>query len=451
MPLRIPGLRKTLRAIPVLCLALLLISCGNYNPSQSQGSSKLTLRAFVSNPLHPTATGAGVPALDIVDASKDLLSPFTVSLLGSLPDAGMMALSPDKARTLVYSPSNNQLATIDNSTETTAAGSSTITLPGRTESIFIASDNKTAFVAVPGAAVNGQPSGVVERIDISRGAITATVPIPAAHFLAPSPDGNRILVFSDNSNLVTVLSPALLGNAGGGSTQQPCTTAQAAVCTIVGFDRPVAGLFESGGGTAYVMNCGGECGGTAASVAFVDMSQNPPAVTTTVPVPAATVGLLKAGTLYVAGTPPFPLDDCAGVTTAATSCGRLSIIDISGGAVINSTPLPIADGRHDHLQMGSNGRLFIGSHGCTNVTIPGGEIRGCLSIVNTASGDNAPSSIVAPPQAGDVTGLEPIPNRNVVYVCQGGGLEIYDTTTDKQQATQVKIVGQAIDVKVVDF
>jgi len=440
-----------LRAIPVLPISLLLISCGNYNSTQNQRNSQVKLRAFVSNPLQPTISGAGFPALDIVDASKDLMSPFTVSLLGSVPDAGMMALSPNKARTLVYSPSNNQLVTINNSTESPASGVSAVTLPGRTESVFIASDNKTAFAAVPGAIVNGQPSGVVERIDISRGAITATVPIPAAHFLALSPDGNRILVFSDNSNLVTVLSPALLGSPGAGSTQQACGAAQTAVCTIAGFDRPVGAVFDAGGGTAYVMNCGGECGGTASGVAFLDLSQSPPAVTATVPVPGATVGWLNAGTLYVAGTPPFPLNDCAGVTTAATSCGRLSVIDISGASVINATPLPIADGHHDRMQMGSNGQLFIGSRGCSSVIIAGGEVRGCLSIVNTASGEITESSIVAPPQAGDVTGIEPIPHRNVVYVCQGGGLEIYDTTTDKLQATQVKVVGQAIDVKVVDF
>jgi hypothetical protein len=39
----------------------------------------------------------------------------------------------------------------------------------------------------------------------------------------------------------------------------------------------------------------------------------------------------------------------------------------------------------------------------------------------------------------------------VVYVVQGGELQIYDTATDKLQATQIDINGQAIDVKVVDF
>ena len=89
--------------------------------------------------------------------------------------------------------------------------------------------------------------------------------------------------------------------------------------------------------------------------------------------------------------------------------------------------------------------MFVGSRSCSNVT-SSTETRGCLAIFDTAN-----SKVTIPPQNGDVTGIEPIPNRNVVYVCQGGGLQIYDTTTDQLQTTQVNIVGQAIDVKVVDF
>ena len=432
-------------------MALLLSSCGSYNPSQGgQTQSQVRTRVFVSNPLNPLLSGVGSPALNIVDASVDLLSFFTVSLLGTVPDAGMMVLSPNRARSLVFSPSSNQIAVIDNSTEAPAAGVSAISLPGPTASMLVASDNKTAFVAVPSAPVSGRPAGVVERINLTNGNVTATVPIPGAHFLAASPDSNQILVFSDNSDSLTLLSPSLLAN-GGGNPQSPCTASAVAVCTIAGFDRPVGATFDNGGITAYVMNCGPECGGSAAGVAFLDMSQNPPVVTTTVSVPAATVGLLSGGTLYVAGTPLSPLNDCAGVTTASTTCGRLSVIDVAGAAVTNSTPIAIADGYHDRMQMGANRQLFIGARSCTNVNISGGEIRGCLTIVNTTSGSLAQSGIVVPPQTGDVTGIEPIPNRNVVYVCEGGGMQIYDTTTDKLQPTQVSIVGQAIDVKVVDF
>jgi hypothetical protein len=49
-----------------------------------------------------------------------------------------------------------------------------------------------------------------------------------------------------------------------------------------------------------------------------------------------------------------------------------------------------------------------------------------------------------------VTGIQPISNRSVVYVCQGGGLFIYDTISDALQTTQLAFQGQAIDVKLVD-
>ena len=73
------------------------------------------------------------------------------------------------------------------------------------------------------------------------------------------------------------------------------------------------------------------------------------------------------------------------------------------------------------------------------------EVRGCLSIFDTKTSD-----VHLPPVNGDVTSLQPIPMRNVVYVVQAGELQIYDTTTDTLQSRQVDILGQAIDVKVVD-
>ena len=100
------------------------------------------------------------------------------------------------------------------------------------------------------------------------------------------------------------------------------------------------------------------------------------------------------------------------------------------------------------MQMGANGQLFVGSRHCTNVNIAGGEVRGCLAIVNTAS-----LAVVVAQQNGDVTGIEPITNRNVVYVCEGGALHVFDTTTDALQTNpqQPNVVGQAIDVKLADF
>jgi hypothetical protein len=100
--------------------------------------------------------------------------------------------------------------------------------------------------------------------------------------------------------------------------------------------------------------------------------------------------------------------------------------------------------------MGANIQLYIGARTCTNINVPAsgsspGEVRGCLSILDTGK-----SSVVIPPATGDVTGIQAISRRSVVYVVQGGALQIYDTTTNQLQKTQVNIVGQAIAVLQID-
>jgi hypothetical protein len=105
--------------------------------------------------------------------------------------------------------------------------------------------------------------------------------------------------------------------------------------------------------------------------------------------------------------------------------------------------------------MAPNNQLFIASRGCTNViatsTTPA---RGCLSVLNTGGG-----TVYTAAQNGDVTGIQPILNRSVVYVCEGGAFAIYDTALDlgtqgqlkPQTTTEITIVGQPVDVKLVDF
>jgi hypothetical protein len=55
-------------------------------------------------------------------------------------------------------------------------------------------------------------------------------------------------------------------------------------------------------------------------------------------------------------------------------------------------------------------------------------------------------------QSFDVTGLQPISNRSVIYVVQGGELDIFDTTTDAVATgiTAIDVVGKAFDVVQID-
>ena len=436
-------MKRTLIALAVSLLACaLLISCGGGYSSGSLPPSGLTFRAFVSNPLHVGPTGGIFPALQIVNATTDVESNLGVALSSALPDAGMMVLSPDKKRTLVVSPSSARIAVVDNATEKVTTS---ISLPGNTQSLFVWTDNTSAFVAIPSAPIQGQAAGGVGKFNIVTAAVTATIPVPSAHYLVSSPTGNQILVFSDNSNAVTLLFPGLLTTGSQTNTQVPCPGVPIAACAVSGFDRPVWGVFSTDGTTAYIFNCGRECGGSSnASIVPLNMGTLVPGTPIQLIsgglVGGATTGLLSGNLLYVAGTPS---SIACGMGSAAATCGVLSVIDTTSSSVTTAVLIP--DGYHNGMQMGANGQLFIGSQTCTNVTTST-ETRGCLAIYDTVR-----SLVVVPPETGDVTGIEPIPNRSVVYVCQGGGMQIYDTKTDLLQTTQVNIVGQAIDVLVVDF
>ena len=435
-------------AILLLAAAsVILVSCGNnYNNNQNTGlpteANPATIRVhvFVSNPLFPVNTSA-VPVLNVVDGQRDLLSPGVVSVGATSPTPGMMVLFPNKRFTFVFSASNNALGVVNNASQSisqgTGGGSQSFTLPGFTESVVVAPDNATGFAAIPSAPVTGQAPGVVQVLNVSTATVSATIPIPGAHYLVQSHNGNRILVLGGSPNTVTVLTPSAIG-----TSTDPRQDVQSPL-----FDHPVWGVFSSDDSTAYILNCGPECGGTTASITLLDTNSNLPGPT--IPVDAGTVGLLSGNTLFVAGTKPGA-NTCAGSTTPtmATTCGEVSVVDL--GAMTVSATATITDGYHNLIQMGANNQLFIGARTCTSIKVPAsgsasGEVRGCLSIFDTSK-----STVVIPPVAGDVTGIQPISRRSVVYVVQSGDLSIYDTTTDKLQTTQVDIIGQAVDVLQVD-
>ena len=472
MFLGIPGLKKGLHCLFFAAVLLGELACNNYNNSNPYNNTTITtgssfpLTAYVSNPVQPNGFGGGSPALDILDASKDLLSVSTIalaSLSASVAGAGMMVESPQHDRTLVLSPTDHKLAIVSNTQQFV---SSAVTLAGSTESFFVWSDNVTAFVAEPNAATPGLSPGAVERVSLATARVTATIPVPGAHYIVPSPNGKTLLVFSDNSDSITMITPSLIGVNGQSDTVAPCSSMQAAACSLNGaFDRPVWAVFSGSGNAAYILNCGEQCGGTGAgacltftsctTVAALDMTQTPPVITGSAGVPAATIATLQGSSLFVVGTPSSAADNaCTGITTAAASCGRLTVVDV--GAMTAATPLVITDGYHNRIQITPTGQLFIGSRGCSNVNVAGGEQRGCLTIVNSTAANVAQTNVIAPPDNGDVTGIEPIPGRSVVYLCEGGQLRIYDTTTDKLQQfpppkTQPGIPGTAVDVKVVKF
>ena len=351
-----------------------------------------------------------------------------------------MTLTPDRTILLAFDSVTNNVEVV-NAARGSLAGS--IPLAGPTTSMVALASN-SGYAAVPAAPMIGAPAGAVEVLNLSGGGITATIGIPSAQTVVSSPDGTHLLVFSNDSNALTVVFPLLV------NTGNPVTA------TVPGFDRPVYGVFSSDGSTAYILNCGPECaGGTAsASVQALDMTTLA-LVGAPVAVDGATIGWLSGSTLYVAGTSTTN-NLCTGQATAATTCGRLDTVDIGSMTVTGSAV--ITNGYHNRIDMSINGQLFIGALTCTdvgNVNNPQGEVRGCLSIYNTTNG-----AVVIPPDNGDVTGLQSFTTRDVVYVAEGGNLRVYDTLTDSllvestnniTETGTIIITGYIIDVKAIDF
>ncbi|HST11686.1 MAG TPA: hypothetical protein VLL05_15025 [Terriglobales bacterium] len=434
--------------LPVACalLSLIMIACSSGSKTTAT-TTGLKFRAAVSQDVQGVIFGG----LILINAEKDLRAP--IQPIGPSFKPGMLVESNDHKFTLAVSSTFDAIEVMDNVKE--AISLSDLALPGATESVVISPDNTTAYAAVPTAPVagGGTTGGIVIASLAATTTTTSTLPVPGAHFVIQSGDGSQLLVFSDNSDAVTVVSPF---NILPGQKNDTCNppAPDPVVCQVVsGFDRPVAGFFSSDNTQAWILNCGPECGGVQASVQTLDLHDpaNPVAGVPT-PIPGgATVGLIKGQTLYVAGNPPVGSNTCAGgPTTSAITCGRLTIVDLTSLSATAVQPAEvIPDGYHNKIDISGNGQLFVGSSNCSNVVPvnPGDEQRGCLAILNTNNGN-----LIIPPDNGDVTGLQPITNRTVFYVVEGGQLRIYDTTTDKiYTVASINILGNAVDVKLIDF
>jgi hypothetical protein len=429
-------LKKSALLFAVLVVASLgFVSC-NGGPHLILPPSKLTERVLASQSASTPTAAAG---LIIIDGQIDTLVRGGIT---AGPSPGLMAMSPDRSVLLAFSSTaNSNMVEIVNTIKESNTGG--VQLTGTTTSMAVPNAS-VGYAAVPSAPINGQPAGGVVQMNLTSGGVTATFSVPNAQTVVSNPGGTQLLVFSNDSDSFTIVYPLLLNTGNPISVTVPACTG----C------RPVNAIFSSDGSTAYILNCGTECfGGAPPSVQILNASATLPTLGAPVAVDGATIAFLSSSTLYVAGNSQTN-NLCTGETTAATTCGRLDLVDLGSMTVTSSAV--ITDGYHDRIDMSINGQLFIGSYGCTNignVESPQGEVRGCLSIFNTTN-----SAVVIPPDNGDVTGLQGFTSRDVEYVAEGGRLRVYDTLIDSlipnnQYISEGTIIvtGSIADVKAVDF
>ena len=414
-------LNSHLSQVCIALLAILIVGCGgsgSSSASQTVPLSGVSKRALVSN------VQAGL--INIIDAKNDILN--TKTLAGS----SVTKLITANGFTIGMDGAGSQVVIIDNSTEV----ATNAPLGDQPFDIAISPDGTTAWAAE-------RNFGFVQSVDTTTFIASPVIGLLEARRLVMSPNGTKLLVFPDPQ---AVIPP----NTHSFTVVDTATKTAQVITDNVNLDEPFTAVFGNSETQVFVMNCGAECGGTAASVTFVDFTGGGKSVSPAVPVPGATVGLLSGTNLYVAGTPQT--GNVAGCTL--TRCGALTVLNVSTPTAITAgAPVPITDGLHEKLALTSTGRVYVGASGCTVQAGTGANsVRGCLSIFNTST-----SAVTFPEESSfrlnfDVTGFQPITKRNIIYVVQGGALDIFDTNADAVATgiTPIDIIGKAGDVVQID-
>ncbi len=400
----------------VASLALAMAGCGSSTSNNTPKPTGLKKRVLLSN------TNAGT--VTVMDAQKDT---FSTKVLGVSSPTKMLTAG---GTTIAMDNVSSLITVIDNTTET-------VTFPSpigdQPFDIAISPDGKNAWAAM-------RNFGFVQSVDTTTGVARPVLRIGNARRLVMSPKGTKLLVFRDPQGQVPPNTSTFF-------VVDTATSAVQVVTDATHLDQPFTAVFNGSETQAFILNCGAECGGTNASVTFADFT-NPTATFAPVlpiSVPGATVGLMNGSNLYVAGTPTVPVPGCP-----LSRCGVLSVINTS--ALTAGTFAPITDGDHEKMAFANN-RVYVGANGCT--VEPGtaaNTVRGCLSIFNTSTSTAVFPTESAFRQNFDVTGMQPISGRSVIYIVQGDELDIFsiDTDTLAPGVTQLDVVGKAFDAVQID-
>ena len=455
-----------LSAAGALVVAAVLAGCGKttYFAGRPLPPSQLINRVLIAVQ-NPSAFTKG--ALEIVDGYYDIRNSYD----GKTPSFSISGFSgalpvtiqnmPEEQLGAVYGSGDGSLTFINYSKEST--GGTQSGLNGASSSVFTTRNQIYAFAA-------SQASHVLTVVDKSTGS-SIPLSLPGVYRVSVNPGGTVAVAFVQNSNFIYYtrnLSSAETTRYSGGPTTWPAAAtdceplnaptwclfqAQDPTGKALTFDRPIKAIFSADGGTAYILNCGPECGGTASSISQIptgpmtfqvgQQSGSFPAAGSipTIPVPGgATNALIAGSTMYVVGQQLQP---------DGLFSGNLTVLDLNANTA--GSPISISDGAPaapSRLLLADDNTLWIGMTKCTNgERYAKGLPYGCLTMFNTASN----SVTLVEPYQGDLTGIANVEGLHKIYVAQGGQVHIYRTTDGNELNNQfVTVTGTAYDVAYMD-
>src|SRR6202167_4952060 len=428
---------------------MLLAGCGQsfYFGGRALPPSGILNRVLIAvqNP-GPLTKGS----LQIVDAFYDIRHSFndkvaSFSIAGySGADPLTIQNMPEEQAGAVYGAGDGSYALLNYATE---KQTTTVSLPGASSSVYISRDERYVFAASQTAhtlAIQDRTLGTSYGLNL-----------PNVYRVSINPSGSAALAFVQDSNLVYSVYK-LQANQHTPANAEDCEPQNLPVYCLLpvpgNFDRPTKAIFSADGNTAFVLNCGPECGGVQASVSYLPVAGiiiqsgarirpgAPTNVTATVPIPGGdTDAIQNANLLYLAGQQ---------LQADGYFAGFLSILNTSTGQITGAYSM--SDGTHLKMLFADDNTLWIGSQLCTQ-----GERYhqgattnlGCLTMFNTASN----SVTMIDSYKGDATGIAAVISLHKVYTAEGGQVYIYNTTNGiAMDNSQVSVVGTAYDVPYMD-
>jgi hypothetical protein len=446
--------KRSLRSLSALsalaCFAFILLAgCGKsfYFGGRALPPSGILNRVLIAVQ-NPGALTKGT--LEIVDAFYDIRHSFnnktpSFSLAGySGADPITIQNMPEEQAGAVYGAGDGSYALLNYASE---KQNTTVSLPGQSSGVFISRDQRYVFAA-------NQTAHTLTVQDRQLGT-SYGLNVPNIYRVSTNPSGSAALAFVQDSNLVYSVyklqtDQKVPSNA---VDCEPQNIPVYCVLPVPGtFDRPTKAVFSADGTTAFVLNCGPECGGNQASVSFLPVAGiiiqsgapvppgAPSAVTATIPVPGGVTNALQNGNLlYLAGQQLQPDGFFAGF---------LSILDI--GAQKITADYSISDGTHTRMNFADDNTLWIGSQLCTQgerYHLGATTNLGCLTMFNTANN----SVTMIDSYKGDATGVAGVLSLHKVYTAEGGQVYIYSTVDGSSlDNSQVTVVGTAYDVAYMD-
>ncbi len=452
--------------------AVMLAGCGTttYCAGRTLPPSGLTNRVMIAIQ-NPSSFTKG--DLQIVDAYYDVrfsfddkTGSFSISgYSGALPTT--IQNMPEEQAGAVYGSGDGTFTLINYAKENTGGAQSG--LNGASSSIFVTRNEGYVFAA-------SQTSHVLTVLDHTNGG-TYSLSLPGIYRVSVNPGGSAAMAFVQNSDYAYYpqkLTSAQTLAYSGGPTTWPLGAVDCEPLNAPGwclfqaldpsstkgnlkplvFNRPIKAVFSPDGGTAYVLNCGYECGGTkASSVSLLPVSPMiylvgqasgslpSNAAMTTIQVPGgASNALIDSSTMYVIGQQP---------QADGLYSGNLTVINLSNNTA--GSPVSISDGAPGaptRMIEADDDTLWIGMTKCTNgERYAKGLAYGCLTMYNTST----QSVTMLEPYLGDLTGIASVTGLHKIYVAQGGQVYIYHTTDGSSMDNQyVTVTGTAYDVAYMD-